>query len=686
MSPTSDSFPPNSKLFNFLLAPGEMSGLIRSYDWTKTSLGSFDTWPQSLVTTLSILIHSKFPMLLFWGKDCIQFYNDSYRPSLGGVGNHPKALGQKGEECWGEVWNYISSMIARVYKGESTWDEDLLVPIFRNGKMEDVYWTFSYSPVYVEDGNIGGVLVVVNETTEAVKNLKRIAESEDKLRFAIDSAEFATWDFNPQTNTFEGNDRLKDWFGLSGKSEIDVSVAMQSIDKSDIDYVSHSMQKAMDFSSGGLYNIEYAIVNPITQQRRIVQAKGRSWFNENNEAIRFNGVLQDVTEEVLNRKKIEESQKELQSITDRLQLALDSGKIGHYEWLIDTNSMKCNKFYKMIFGYSEEYQPSYQEFTSNILSQDVKVRTKAIKNAINHGGTYNAEYRIVLPNSEIKWVKSFGKVFYNELDEPIKLIGMILDITEQKSFVEELAKQVRERTKELKQTNTDLSQFAHVASHDLKEPVRKVKIFCGRVQDEFEQQLPEKAHLYLEKIQHATDRMLAMIDGVLTYSTLTNLKAKFVEIDLNLIITEIQKDLELLIIDKKAVLNIAQLPNIHGVKALMYQLFYNIILNSLKFSKISETCRITITFELEENSSINYVKIRIFDNGIGFSMEEQETMFEPFVRLNTKDKYEGTGLGLALCKSIVEKHEGMISATGEKDKGSEFTLLLPLLNTKNKRS
>ncbi|WP_299251893.1 PAS domain-containing protein, partial [uncultured Cytophaga sp.] len=638
----------NSKYVNFLSAEGEMSRRILDYDWSKTSLGPLETWPQSLLTTLSILLHSKFPMILFWGNDRIQFYNDAYRPSLGNEENHPRALGKKGEEFWGEVWVYVSSMIERVYKGDSTWDEDLLVPIHRNGKMEDVYWTFSYSPVFIEDGTIGAVLVVVNETTQAVTNLKRIEESEDKLRFAIDAAEFGTWDFNPHTNTFDANDRLKEWFGLPKDKPFDLEQALKSIDTEDVEYATSAIAKAMSFSSGGLYNIEYAVIHPITKQRRYLNAKGRSWFNENKELIRFNGVLQDITEDVLYLKKLECSQKELQSTTDRLELALDSGEIGHYEWDIDSDVMKCNNQYKKIFGYSEFYQPTYQEFTSKILPTDVKVRNAALKKAIHQGGIYNAEYRIVSPNEEIRWVKSFGKVLCNDENKPTRLIGMILDITEHKIFSEELARQVRERTAELKQTNTDLSQFAHVASHDLKEPVRKVKIFCGRLQDEYSAGLPERAHIYLEKIQQATNRMISMIDGVLTYSTLTNLDSKLVSVDINLIIEEIKKDLELIILEKNARIYVQQFPNVEGIEVLIYQLFYNLILNALKFSKEDESCTIHISYQDVELIKLKYLKISISDNGIGFSNESVSKMFDPFVRLNAKDKYEGTGLGLAL--------------------------------------
>src|SRR5690606_1889611 len=138
-----------------------------------TQLGSPETWPQSLKTTLSILLNARFPMFLWWGDDLIQFYNDAYRPSFGEFGKHPEALGQKGADCWPEIWPTIKPLIDQVrLGGPATWSEDQLIPINRNGKLEDVYWTFSYNPVYIENGQIGGVLVVRSEERRVGKECR----------------------------------------------------------------------------------------------------------------------------------------------------------------------------------------------------------------------------------------------------------------------------------------------------------------------------------------------------------------------------------------------------------------------------------------------------------------------------------------------------------------------------------
>ncbi|MEP6845321.1 MAG: PAS domain-containing protein [Panacibacter sp.] len=173
--------------YNFLKGGGETAKLIAAIDWTQTSLGSIESWPQSLYTTLSIILHSKFPMFLFWGPDLICFYNDAYRPSLGNDGKHPSAMGSPGEDVWPEIWDIIKPLIDQVLNnGEATWSEDQLIPIYRNGHLEDVYWTFSYSPVNDESGKPGGVFVTCTETTAKVKLLHRVERNEKKFREMVE--------------------------------------------------------------------------------------------------------------------------------------------------------------------------------------------------------------------------------------------------------------------------------------------------------------------------------------------------------------------------------------------------------------------------------------------------------------------------------------------------------------------
>lgn len=277
---------------------------MRSYAWENTSLGSPEQWPLSLRTTVGIVLHSSFPMFLFWGKDLLCFYNDAYRPSLGIDGKHP-LIGKKAQEAWPEIWDFIHPIIQKVISsGEASWFEDQLLPIYRNGRMEDVYWTFSYSPAYDDSGEISGVFVTCTETTSKVNALESLKESKDQLEFAVDAAELGAWELNPFTNKFRGNDRLKAWFGLSPEKEIDLTLATNVIAEKDREKVKAAIEKALTFESGGLYDIDYTIQNPLTLKETIVKAKGKALFNSQKQAYRFSGTLQDVTQETMIRQQL----------------------------------------------------------------------------------------------------------------------------------------------------------------------------------------------------------------------------------------------------------------------------------------------------------------------------------------------------------------------------------------------
>ena len=139
---------------------GVTGELVKAVDWSRTALGPVRGWSSSLRSIVSTLLHSRQPMFLFWGPELIQVYNDAYMPSFG-LGKHPKAMGQRGADCWQEIWPIIWPQIDDVMsRGRASWNEDHLVPIFRNQRIEEVYWTYGYSPVFDDDGSIGGTLVV----------------------------------------------------------------------------------------------------------------------------------------------------------------------------------------------------------------------------------------------------------------------------------------------------------------------------------------------------------------------------------------------------------------------------------------------------------------------------------------------------------------------------------------------
>ncbi|MEP7254007.1 MAG: PAS domain S-box protein, partial [Ginsengibacter sp.] len=249
-------------------------------------------------------------MYIAWGKEYIQLYNDGYRPILGAT-KHPQALGIGTRETFAEIWPTIGPMFKGVMQGTPVGFPDFILHLDRNGYVEECVFDFSYSPIRLDDGEVAGVLVTVIETTEKVKAVKALKESEQELQFAIEATELGTWELNPATGKFRGNNRLKEWFGLEPNVEIELPAALAVIADKEREKVKGAIQKALQFSSGGHYDITYTIIHPQTKNERIVRAKGLAFFNNEGIAYRFNGTLQDVTKEMVARQLLIESEQRL---------------------------------------------------------------------------------------------------------------------------------------------------------------------------------------------------------------------------------------------------------------------------------------------------------------------------------------------------------------------------------------
>lgn len=320
---------------------------------------------------------------------------------------------------------------------------------------------------------------------------------------------------------------------------------------------------------------------------------------------------------------------------------------------------------------------------------DVEKTLQTWNHATQTGTVYQIEYRLRDSRTgKYKWFLAKALPSKDKGGAINKWFGTCTEIHERKTMSEKLEMLVVERTEELKRSNEDLQQFAHVASHDLKEPLRKVRTFGSRLLDEFGADLPERGKSYLKKMQDAAERMTNMVDGILHYSTINAVQEAPILVNLNEVVDGIVSDLEVAIQQKKATITHSNLPHIAGTPVLLHQLFFNLINNSLKFSKPDVAPVITIICTLHTGASQKEqqppglrwpcYQITIQDNGIGFDPEYSGKMFEIFSRLNSKTKFEGTGLGLALCKKIVHRHHGEICAEGKENEGASFHLYIPV--------
>jgi light-regulated signal transduction histidine kinase (bacteriophytochrome) len=326
-----------------------------------------------------------------------------------------------------------------------------------------------------------------------------------------------------------------------------------------------------------------------------------------------------------------------------------------------------------------------QEQVSQALTQ-----TKIIEAESHHDFTYR------VPDASTgadRYLRSIGKTFFDSAGKAYEIRGIIQDVTPQIKYQQKielseagLQQKVSERTiqleslnQELKRSNHYLEEFAHAASHDLKEPIRKIQFFTNSLIDQLSDRLTERETNILSRIQNSSTRMGLLIDDLLLYSHISQKPLEKDEVDLNKKLEKVLEDLELEIEEKNAVIKIGHLPVVRGYRRQLQQLFQNLISNAIKYTKPGTPAQIEVTSSYEENSGKMYNCISVIDRGIGFPQEYAEKIFKMFTRLHGKAEYSGTGVGLAIVKKVVDNHDGYIDVKSAEGEGATFKIFLPVL-------
>lgn len=396
---------------------------------------------------------------------------------------------------------------------------------------------------------------------------------------------------------------------------------------------------------------------------------------QNAQIISFNHALeQKVSERTM---ELEQANNELKLRSEFEKTVIDSSVDIIAVFDKDLNYLSLNKSGKKAYKITDE-----EILGKNLLEVFPQLRTsvtyKYLRQVFETGEmVFDPNYKsnisdLILQNFYIPLFDKDGKV-YRAI-----LIGH--DITE----ISRSHEQLKQLNVELEKSNLDLEQFAFIASHDLQEPLRKIQTFAQLLERDVENKDSVKRNL--EKIISSAGRMTDLIRAVLNYSRLSSEKGEFEEVDLKQVVDNVKSDLEIKIIEKDAVIETDDLPVIHGNLLQLNQLFLNLVSNSLKFSdKRPEITISSVIIDKKEKNGDNklgengkYVELIFKDNGIGFEQSYADRIFTVFQRLHGKQEYPGTGIGLALCKKIVENHEGHISVKSAPNEGTEFTVILPV--------
>lgn len=551
-------------------------------------------------------------------------------------------------------------------KGEETF-------VHKDGSFYTV--AFTASPIKI-DGKAIGTVIEVRDTSEEKKKEQALRSSESRFRTLAETLPQLIWVRNMDGTIEFSSKSWEEYTGIKDMRE----AWKKMIYPDDWDPIMNMWQNALD--SGNPFKYEIRLKNKHGQYRWHY-AVGEPVKDENGNVVKYIGALTDIHEQKTFSERLEEQvvmrTSELQNAQSFLQQLIDSSV--EFIMVIDKNLdiITVNKRFEQALRLGRDQLKGKNLFDINPMAKNTEQHDSILK-ALK-GETVHLEKRQAIYRPEIYLDTYYFPLLVHEKTEGV--IVMARDV----SAIVKTEKMLEQINVELQRSNEDLQQFAHVASHDLKEPVRKILTFGNRLKQEFGSELPEKAIGYLSKVESSAIRMYSMIDGVLLYSSLNALDQTKENIELKEMLQNIESDLELLITQKEATIETGEMPLIEGSNILMYQLFYNLMNNSLKFSSPDRKPIIRIfSSSVSENeiefNNLNrqreYVKITLLDNGIGFTDEQAKKIFGSFTRLHSKDKYEGTGLGLSLCKKIVERHGGVINASGKEGEEARFEIILPV--------
>lgn len=386
-----------------------------------------------------------------------------------------------------------------------------------------------------------------------------------------------------------------------------------------------------------------------TNIRKVVDEKGGIDF--------FEGVLENITV----RKNAE---RQLMNLSDRLQLAIRATSIGIWDWDMVNNKTVWDDAMFQIYNVDKAGYLSITEAWESALHPDDLARVnEELDSAIKGEKEFDSIFRIIWNDKSIHYVKGHALVQRDEAGNPLRMIGTNEDITERKEAEEEIL-----------QLNRNLDQFANITAHDLQEPIRMVSGFLGLLYKKYNNIIDEQGKSYIDRAKDGADRMSILIKDLLEYSRSSNKAAKKEQVDLNLVMDLVDKDLSIVMADCGAILRIpTYLPTVVGTQSAIYRLLLNLISNGIKFRKKDIPPEVTLSVK----EMTDYCEFTLQDNGIGIAEKDQPKLFNAFQRLHRSEEYPGTGLGLVTCKKIVEVHGGRIWITSEYGKGTAFHFTLP---------
>ena len=517
----------------------------------------------------------------------------------------------------------------------------------------------SNTPMFDNMGNLTGSVHVARDITErkkaevdmilAEKELERTKNYlESLINYA--NAPIIVWNTKKEIELFNRASEK-----LTGYSSAQVEGKKLSI-LFPKDALKESNEKIKHSLTENLETMEIPILTKSNEIRIVLWNSANIYDNDRN-VLSTIAQGNDITERI-------KAELEAQKSREKLNLALENGNIGIWEWDIRTDAVEWDERMERMFGLEPgSFEKTYDAFEKYIFDEDLPHMRYEFRLALEEDIPLDTIYRTRLKNDSISYISTKALVERDNNGKPIKMSGVSLDITEMKKGAEKALFRLNEN---LLRSNKELEQFAYVASHDLQEPLRMVSSFTQLLSQRYKDKLDKDAQEFIQFAVDGANRMQVLINDLLEYSRIETRGKKFSVIDIHSVLGHVIKNLSLVIKEKNALVINDSLPTVMADEGQMVQLFQNLIGNALKF------CDTSPKIQISAKEETDHYLFKIKDNGIGMESQYFDKIFQIFQRLQPKEAYSGTGIGLAICKRIIERHGGKIWVESKPGKGSDF--------------